>query len=537
MKFVIGLAFVFITPGSILAQSVEEGRKLLNYERYNGALNSLQTAIKQSPADGEAWYWLSQAYLELKQPHTLKDTLAYAPPEVVNSPVFDVIKGQLLLRESKMDSARFYFDRALKATKEKNPFILSAVARAHVNEKAGDGNYAIELLKKAGKRDKKNPSIYTLSGDAYRKLANGSEAYKMYQQAIETDPQYAAAAHKLGRIFVSQKNNVYLKYFNQAIAADSMFAPVYYDLYYHYYFIDPVKALDYFNSYISKSDYKQGNEYLLADLLYINKRYEKAIEKTKDLLSNNGVDTMPRLYKLLAYSYAGLQDTSSAIQFMYQYLLNAADSNHSTKDYELMADLYAASEDKKDSAMIFYRKVLEKNDDSTRNYVYYKKLADLARQLKDYVAHADFMGKYYQSYKNASNLDLFNWGIAHFKAEEYPEADSVFALYSEKYPEQSYGYYWRARSNALMDSTMETGSAIPHYKQLITVIEKDTSDATNKKWLIEAYGYIAAYETNKEKNYENAIEYLEKVLELDPANKNALEYIALLEKTVDSEKK
>lgn len=245
---------------------------------------------------------------------------------------------------------------------------------------------------------------------------------------------------------------------------------------------------------------------------------------------------MPRLYKLLAYSHAGLKDTIRAIQFMNQYFSNEPDSNHLISDYELMAELYAVSEDQKDSALIFYEKVVELNDDTTRNYKYYKKLADLSRQLKDYTAYADWLGRYYSSYKNPSNLDLFNWGIAHFKAEEFFEADSVFAMYTEKYPEQSYGFYWRARSNALMDSTMETGSAIPHYRQLITVIEKDTADATNKKWLIEAYGYIAAYETNKEKNYENAIEYLEKVLQLDPANKNAREYITLLEKSAEGEK-
>ena len=93
----------------------------------------------------------------------------------------------------------------------------------------------------------------------------------------------------------------------------------------------------------------------------------------------------------------------------------------------------------------------------------------------------------------------------------------------------------RARSNALLDSTMESGIAIPHYNKLIEVLEKDTSNATNKKWLVEAYGYVAAYETNKEKDYDTAIEYLEKVLTIDPANKDAQRYLSILEKNKDAQ--
>jgi hypothetical protein len=55
------------------------------------------------------------------------------------------------------------------------------------------------------------------------------------------------------------------------------------------------------------------------------------------------------------------------------------------------------------------------------------------------------------------------------------------------------GYYWRARADAAIDITMEEGFGIPSYKQ---VIRRSTQDSTgknyNKKWLVEAYGCIAA---------------------------------------------
>src|SRR5207237_6331810 len=109
----------------------------------------------------------------------------------------------LLLAENKKDSATIYFNQALDKTKEKDPEILLAIANAHITTKPGDANYAISLLHKAIKKDKKNPALYVALGDAYRKPGNGSEAYKSYQEAIDQDNKYAAALYRMGKIFVS----------------------------------------------------------------------------------------------------------------------------------------------------------------------------------------------------------------------------------------------------------------------------------------------------------------------------------------------
>jgi len=58
---------------------------------------------------------------------------------------------------------------------------------------------------------------------------------------------------------------------------------------------------------------------------------------------------------------------------------------------------------------------------------------------------------------------------------------------------------------------MSTGMAIPHYLKLIEIAGKDTANRTSRKHLIEAYGYIAAYDANTKKDYPSAIEYFEKI--------------------------
>lgn len=521
---------------SALAQTVPDAKKYIYYERYKSAEAALQNIVKTEPANAEAWYLLSKAHLNAGDPALLQHVLTQSAATLKGEPFYQVAYGNLLLSTGNKDSARYYFDQALDKTREKNPGILSAVAEAHITAKAGDANYSVQLLDKAIDRDKKNPALYTLLGDAYRKLGNGSEAYKTYTMALEKDNKNAAALYRMGKIFISQKNpEMYLKYFNQVLEADSNYAPALYEMYYHYYFTDAQKALQYFQQYVAKSDVDKNNDVLYTDLLYLNKQYQAAIAKAQQLLSQHNGDSMPRLYKLMAYSYLGTMDTASAMTNMNLYFSKEVDSNKVVKDFEIMADLYATVDGKEDSAIAYYLKTVNMAKEHPDRFQFYKKLAGLYKDRKDYLNQAQWLGMYYHDNPKATNIDLFNWGIAHFKGEAYVQADTVFGTYIQKYPEQAFGYYWRARTNSLMDSTMEKGIAIPWYNQLITLLEKDPANKTNKKWLIEAYGYLAAYETNQVKDYKTATENLKKILAIDPENKDAQQYISILEKKISAD--
>ena len=524
---------IFMVAAQIApAQSVDEATKLIYYERYSSAEDALHKALQANADDAKAWYWLGQAYLMQNKVAEGKDSLAKAPTSVVNNPLFQVALGHYLLAQGDANSAKTNFDKALKQTKEKDENILAAVARAHTYTKQGNANYAIELLDKAIKRDKRNPEWYAMKGDVYRKLDNGSEAYKAYHEALSKDDKYAAAITQLGNIFVTQKNpDMYLKFFNDAIAADPQYAPAYYDLYLHYYFREPAKAMDYFNQFVAKSDADPENDYRFTDLLYLTKQYDKAIGNAEQLIAKNA-ETAPRLYKLIAYSYEGLKDTAKAVTYMQQYFAKAPDSTFVVKDFETMGDLYLTMEGKEDSAAQFYAKAAALQTDSTAMFAYYKKLADLFKSTKNYSSEAVWLGKYYEGNKKANNLDLFNWGIAHYRAKEYEKADTVFGTYIKTHPEQGFGYYWRARSNVVRDSALEKGLAIPYYVKVVELAEKDTANETNRKWLVEAYGYLAAYETNVEKDYAVSIDYFKKILAIDPENKDAEKYISVLEKNL-----
>ncbi len=261
------------TTATIIAQSLPEATQLLYHERYESAKTSLHKTLQADPANAAAWYQLSQAYLPLKEVQQLADTLQQVKPEVQQSAWYKVAYGQLLLAKNNKDSARWYFDQAIGDGRKKDPAILLAVANAWISEKNGDANTGLLVLSQAGKKDINNPAFQVMRGNAYRKLANGTEAYRAYQAALNEESKNAEALFQLGKIFVAQKNaESYLDYFNKTIAADPLYAPAWYELYYDAYFKDAAKALSYFRQYLAVSDHNPENEYQHIDLVYLNKK-------------------------------------------------------------------------------------------------------------------------------------------------------------------------------------------------------------------------------------------------------------------------
>ena len=100
-----------------------------------------------------------------------------------------------------------------------------------------------------------------------------------------------------------------------------------------------------------------------------------------------------------------------------------------------MAQLYNAS-DNADSAIVYYKLAAMASSDSSMLYHYYKQLASLSGKKKDYAAQANWLGQYYTGNQQSTNIDLFNWGIAAYRSENYLLADSVFGLYTMKYPDK-----------------------------------------------------------------------------------------------------
>ena len=176
-------SFLALTITGIKAQSISEGNDNLYYERYQSAAQTFEQLTKADPSNAENWFGLAKAYLLMDKESMANEALLKAPASVQGEPLFEVAKGWTALSDGDKNAADQLFSDALQQTREKNAGVLSAVAQAQID--AGNGQYAVDLLNKAIKREKHNAGLYVQLGDAYRKMLNGSEAYQAYKKAIE----------------------------------------------------------------------------------------------------------------------------------------------------------------------------------------------------------------------------------------------------------------------------------------------------------------------------------------------------------------
>ena len=114
--------------------------------------------------------------------------------------------------------------------------------------------------------------------------------------------------------------------------------------------------------------------------------------------------------------------------------------------------------------------------------------------IKDYNDAGDWYSRIFIVKKNFGKVDLYNAGWNYYKGSKYPSADSVFSVYTQKYPDDIFGWYMRARSSEGIDTTEALGLALPFYEKVISVGLLDT--AKNKTQVITAYKYMVAYYYN-----------------------------------------
>ena len=115
---------------------------------------------------------------------------------------------------------------------------------------------------------------------------------------------------------------------------------------------------------------------------------------------------------------------------------------------------------------------------------------------------------------------------------EFVKADSVLTKLTELQPESPLGYIWAAKARVQVDSTGEQGLAQPMYEKYLELVLADDAKTQEKekKNIIEAYDYLGTYALQHKDNIAEATSYFRKVLELDPANARAKEFMNELSK-------
>jgi tetratricopeptide (TPR) repeat protein len=535
---------VVMVSNVVSAQTVEQGRKFLYYQRYKSAKDVLEKVVASNPNNIEGVYWLGQTLLQMKDSAGAEALYRKALQSNGNAPLLLVGMGHIELRKGKGADARQRFETAISLTKAKDIDVFNAIGVANVDAKDGDANYAIEKLNLATQVKKfNNAETYIILGDAYRKLVDGGNAVTNYQKALTIDPKRAEAKYKIGKIYLTQGNKEYfLPAFEEAVTMDPNYAPAFYELYSYYWNHGDVnKAKEYLDKYIAVADPSPENDYDRLTILFLAHDYDATIAGSQANLAKLGDAATPKYYKLIAYSYDAKNDSANAKKYLDLYFAKQKPDGFVPQDFAFYAKVLAKFPGNDSLVYKNYLLAVEKDTSADGKAKLIKEAADLAKKTGNRVAYADWMGKLYRTNKNPSNADLYNWGYANYQAGNYKLADSIFCgLYQSKYPNEIYGYLWCARSKqAQDDSTNSGGLAVEAYEKLAQMgrsldsAAKAAGSPDSVKYrpqILQAYFYLASYYNDIKKDKQAAISYLEKVLEVDPTNATAPKFIEILKK-------
>lgn len=532
------VAAILFTGKLLLAQSVDDAKRLIYYERFKSARDILQGIVSSTPNNADAVYYLGQALIGLEDiagaKKVYQDGLAANP----GAAILHVGLGHVYYFENKPNDAKAEFEGAITATGGKNPVVLNAIAHATADTKTGDFKYGVEKAKQAIDVAKKKveADYYVNLGDNYRSLIMGGDAKQAFDAALTINPKLAEAKYKAGKIYETQNNkDIFLPLYEEATQLDPNYGPAWRALYVYWYFRDVTKAETYFESYVKASDQDERLEYDRIDLKYAQEKYDDAISSANALAAKLGAGTKARLYRLLGYAFMKKNDLASAKSNFMTFLQKAKPDEVTSRNYADIAKTLGGIAGNEKDAFQYYQKAIDTDTLPKNKSDLAKQAADLAKKLGDPLLSIEWMGKAYNLAKNPSNVDLYNLGRAYLDAGKFTQCDSIGNMYSAKYPNHTYGYYLRALANWRVDTTMELGSANPYFQKLIEVGSPDSLN--NKSQLKLAYRYFVGYYATVKRDYPTAITYCDKILNLFPGDADATDLKTKLQAPAPGPKK
>ncbi|MEJ7627448.1 MAG: tetratricopeptide repeat protein [Ferruginibacter sp.] len=538
-KFKIGILFfiALLSFNSLIAQSIEEGKRFIYYERYKSAKDIFQKMLTANPNNEEAAYWLGQAEIGLENIPAAKALYQNKLTANSNSALLIAGMGHVALLEGNKQDAKSRFETAISLSQGKSIPVLNAVgfANAYPDSKNGDAAYAIDQLKKATMiKGFKDPDVYANLGDAYRKFADGGNAILAYEQALKLNPNYARATYRIGKVYQTQgrsQEEIYMKYFNDAIAKDAAYAPVYNNLVDYYYETDVPKAATYLDKALVNSDDDPKACYYRASMKYAQGLFNEAITKANECVTAGGTNVYAKLYGIKGYAYNRLNDTANAKAAFEEYFTKQTEDKIGAGDYSTYATVLLKFPGNEDKAATLIDKAVALDSLEANKVSYLKAIALAYDGQKRYKESGDWYNKVLTVKKNPSNVDLYNAGYGYFRAGDFTTAVGIFNKYVEKYPEDAFGYYMIGKSNAGIDTTGALGLALPAYQKTIDLGEAATDKAKVKNQLIGAYKYFIEYHYNVKKNQAKALEFVDKALLVDPTDAQLIQNREFISKT------
>lgn len=521
-----GLLFIGIALfGNVLnAQTIEEGRKFLYYERYKSAKAVFEKLVAANPANVDAAYWLGQAMIGPDENKDIAGAKALYQKTLMansNSPILLAGMGHIELLENKAQDAKNRFETAISLSQGKSAAVLNAIGFANVNAPNGDLAYAIDKLKLATSiKGMKDSDAFINLGDAYKKQTEGGLAQTSYENALAINPGYARASYRIGKIYQTQgvaQEEIYMRYYNEAIAKDPAYGPVYENLNQYYYLSNVGKSAEFLEKYLANSDDDPKNCYYRASMKYAQGLFAEAITKADECLTGS-TEPYPNLYGVKAYAYNKLKDSVNSKASFETYFLKQTPEKIGPTDYETYARILLKFPGNEQLADTYIEKAVAADTTENGKVAMYKSLAVNFEAQKNYKLAAYYYNKIVQIKKEVRKTDFFNAGNNFTKAGDYQLSIDIFDKYIQKFPNESFGYYMNAKNYLRLDSTDAAGKGLNSYQMIIDMSDSIKDKPGEMDRLKGSLRYMIEYYANVKKDRVKAVSYVDKAIMLDSSD-------------------
>ena len=510
-----------------IAQSIDEGRGFLYYEKYISAKNVFQKLVDANPNNIDAVYWLGQTMLATEDKDIAGAKALYQKTLAANSSSALLIAGMghIALLEGNTADARSRFETAISMSGGKNVGVLNAVgfANGDFSSKSGDGAYAVEKLKQAVElKGGKDPDVYSNLGDAYRKLADGGNAQLAYEAALALRPNYARAKYRIGRIYQTQgfsQEEIYMRYYNEAMNMDPNYTPVYFTLYQYFYETNVGKSATYLDKYLSAKGSDEPNScFLKAQITFAQGLFQQTITKANECIATGGANPYPNLFGLVAYSYNSLGDSVNAKSSFDLYFQKQRPTKIGPKDYSTYSKILLKFPGNETLAGTYIEKAVELDSTEAGKVALLKSVATSYEAQKLYKNSADWYSKIITIKKAPSKVDLYNAGYNYSKGMEYQQSIDIFNIYIQKFPDESFGYYLNAKNEIKLDSLDASNRGLTNYLKIVNMTDQIKDKPGEKDRIKNSLRYLIEFYANVRRNKDSAIYFTDRGINLDPAD-------------------
>ena len=516
--FLLSLLVLVATVAFGQDAEIKKSKRLIAVDHAAEAMAPIEAAIKQYPDEANLYYYLGYAQIKNNQLDAAAKSfdagIAKDPKEAVNY----VGKGYLSMLQNRPADAKVNLDKALEMTKSKKVPVLKAVAEAYLTSAKFAGDAVALLLKAKGIKD--DAEVETLLGDAYLLQNQAGSAVSAYENAAAMDPKNGEPYYKIGLIYSRPNPDESQKYLEKAVSVDPEFTYAYdelADIYYQRKEAD--KAVAAAEKFRQLSSDPEKIKIRLAFIYVMKGEYTKANEIFKDVIKKDNVK--PIVYRYYTKSLLATKvsaDSVESARVSEEFIAKAKPEDVTLKDLIDLGKLYLAL--KQDAKGVEkFNLAIQKDPKSVEAAQIHAETLFRGRQWKEAIAAYKVL---MQIKTKPSPTDQLNLARCYSYTEQYAQADTIYTKLIEQYPTNSAVVALGAGVKANLDPHSETWLAKPLYEKVIELATADPAK-TSKKDLITAYKYMGSYYAIKEANMKKGEEYFDKVLALDPNDKQAKE--------------